>query len=174
MMRYLIGHESHADASTSRSLLRRITGAFERRFNLFRVGYGRWLSFALGNRRFTVVLFSGVVFCSLPLFLLVGRDFFPTVDAGLIKLHVRGPAGTRIEQTEARLSEVESTIRAIIPKHEIQTLLDNFGTPYSGLNLSLSEGALISPADGQVLISLKEGHAPTASYVHSFRAALVR
>ncbi len=80
---------------------------------------------------------------SLSLFPMVGRDFFPSVDAGLVKLHVRGPPGTRIEETERRLAGIEATIRDVIPPSEIETMIDILGTPYSGLNLSLSEGALI-------------------------------
>jgi multidrug efflux pump subunit AcrB len=103
---------------------------------------------------------------------MVGRDFFPSVDAGLIKLHVRGPPGTRIEETEKRVARVEETIRGVIPAGDVETMLDIVGTPYSGLNLSLSEGALISPADAQVLISLKEHHAPTPGYVRKLRKVL--
>src|SRR4029079_12042384 len=92
--------------------------------------------------------------------------------AGLIKLHVRGPPGTRIEETEKRIAQIEETIRGEIPAGEVETMLDILGTPYSGLNLSLSEGALISPADGQVLIALKEHHAPTPGYVRRLRRVL--
>src|SRR6185437_10407257 len=106
------------------------------------------------------------------LFPLIGRDFFPTVDAGLIKLHVRGVPGTRIEETERKFAKIEDTIRTVVPKAETETLLDNIGIPYSGINLSLSEGALVSPADGEIFIALKEGHPPTADYVHQLRTKL--
>jgi multidrug efflux pump subunit AcrB len=89
-----------------------------------------------------------------------------------LKLHVRGPPGTRIEESERRVAEVEATIRSLIPAREIDTLIDNIGTPYSGINLSLSEGALISAADGQIFISLKKGHAPTEQYAKKLRQAL--
>ena len=146
--------------------------AFERAFIRLRGWYGGWLAWALAHRAVVGIGFFAFVVLSLGLFPLVGRDFFPNVDAGLIKLHVRGPAGTRIEESERRFVEVENTIRTVLPKGEIQTMLDNIGTPYSGLNLSLSEGALISPADGQIFIALKEHHAPTAGYVRSLRKAL--
>src|SRR5262249_31300849 len=97
---------------------------------------------------------------------------FPNVDAGLIKLHVRGAPGTRLEETEKRFAAIETTIKGVIPPSEIETLIDNIGIPASGINLSLSEGALISPADGQILIHLKEGHRPTPEYVRKLRAVL--
>jgi hypothetical protein len=87
---------------------------------------------------------------------------------------VRGAPGLRIEETERRFAAMEDTIRTVIPKDEIATLLDNLGVPNSGINLSLSEGALISPSDGQILIALKEGHRPTADYVRKIRATLHR
>src|SRR5262249_34796751 len=102
------------------------------------------------------------------------RDFFPSVDSGLIKLHVRGAPGTRLEQTEKRVAEIERAIRRVIPPQEIETMLDVLGTPYSAINLSLSEGALISPADGQISIALASGHQPTADYVRALRDQLPR
>jgi multidrug efflux pump subunit AcrB len=86
----------------------------------------------------------------------LGRDFFPSADAGQMKLHVRGPAGTRLEESEQIFGRVESAIRQVIPPDEIETLLDNIGIPNSGINLSLSDGSLVSSADGEILISLKE------------------
>jgi multidrug efflux pump subunit AcrB len=103
---------------------------------------------------------------------MLGRNFFPSVDAGLIKLHVRGAPGTRIEESEKRIAAIESTIRTVIPNHEIETMLDVMGTPYSSINMSLSEGALISPADAQIFISLKKGHKPTESYMSALRREL--
>ncbi|MDF2695953.1 MAG: Cobalt-zinc-cadmium resistance protein CzcA, partial [Labilithrix sp.] len=94
------------------------------------------------------------------------------VDAGLVKLHVRGPPGTRLEESEKRFAAIEDTIKTVIPPGEIATMIDNIGTPYSGINLSLSEGAAISPADGQILISLKHDHKPTADYVRKLRREL--
>jgi multidrug efflux pump subunit AcrB len=138
------------------------------------MSYGRWLALALERRVTTTLLFFAFVGGSFCLFPLVGRDFFPVVDAGLIKLHVRGAPGTRIEETEQRFAAVQQTIKTVIPEREIGTMLDIIGTPYSGLNLSLSEGALISPADGQIYIALKEGHAPTADYVRALRSELRR
>ena len=116
--------------------------------------------------------FGLFVVASLALLPMVGRDFFPAVDAGLIKLHVRGTPGTRIEETERHFAEIEDTIRTVIPPEQIEVMLDNMGTPVSGINLSLSEGALISSADGQISIALKEGHPPTDDYVRALREVL--
>jgi multidrug efflux pump subunit AcrB len=178
MMRYLLGSEvhhrlEHGDAPPRRSsLATRFFDAFERGFARLRRAYGGWLAWSLGNRGVTVTAF--VIFAVGSLFLvpLVGRDFFPTVDAGLIKLHVRNPAGTRIEESEQRFARIEDTIRTVIPPAQIETMLDNIGVPYSSINLSLSEGVLVSPADGDIMVSLKEQHGPTAGFVRKLRSAL--
>src|SRR5438874_3390062 len=150
----------------------RFTIAFERAFERLRDSYGRWLAWALQHRAFVAGTFAVFVAGSLAMMSLVGRDFFPSVDAGLIKLHVRGAPGTRIEETEKRFVQIEDAIRQVIPAGEIDNLLDNIGIPYSGLNLSLSEGALISAADGEIFISLKHDHRPTADYVRELRVQL--
>jgi multidrug efflux pump subunit AcrB len=167
--RYAEGHHG----PSGHGLAARFFHAFERGFARLRDAYGAWLALALARRGVFIGGFLGFVALSLSLFPLVGRDFFPSVDAGLIKLHVRGPPGTRIEETERRMASVEDTIRRVIPAGEVRTMLDILGTPYSGLNLSLSEGALISSADGQVLIALEEHHAPTPGYVRELRKLLV-
>jgi multidrug efflux pump subunit AcrB len=164
MVHYLLRRES--------SQPNRFTVAFERGFNRLRDSYGRGLAWALHHRAFVVISFTVFIAGSMALLSLVGRDFFPTVDAGLIKLHVRGVPGTRLEESEKRIATIEHTIRGVIPPSEIETMLDVLGTPYSGINLSLSEGAAVSPADGQILIALKEGHRPTAGYVRALRTAL--
>ena len=164
MVHYLLKHES-----TKQS---RFTIAFERTFGRIRSSYGRGLAWALHHRGFVVggfmVFFAG----SMLILTLIGRDFFPSVDAGLIKLHVRGAPGTRIEDSETRIAAIERTVRSVIPPDQIETMLDVMGTPYSGINLSLSEGALISPADAQILIALKPEHRPTEEYVRALRQTL--
>jgi len=150
----------------------RFFAAFERGFERLRTSYGRLLALALHRRGAFVASFLGFVVLSALLFPLVGRDFFPSVDAGLIKLHVRGPPGTRIEESEKRFAAVEDTIKSVIPPSSIETMIDNIGTPYSGINLSLSEGAQISTADGQILIALTKDHAPTEEYVRELRKQL--
>ncbi|HEY4825096.1 MAG TPA: efflux RND transporter permease subunit, partial [Solirubrobacteraceae bacterium] len=173
MMRYLLRHGDHHEGAP-RSLPARFFAAFERGFEGLRRAYGSWLAFALGRRAFVVSGFLLFVAGSFMLFPLVGRDFFPSVDAGLLKLHVRGVPGTRIEETEHKFAAIEDTIRQVIPPSEIATMLDNIGIPYSGLNLSLSEGALISAADGEIFLALKEGHAPTPMYERKLRAKLAQ
>jgi multidrug efflux pump subunit AcrB len=172
MMRFLLRHGEHTHDGPHRSLADRFFAGFERGFERLRGFYGGWLAWALANRALAITVFLSFVTASLFLFPLVGRDFFPSVDAGLIKLHVRGTPGTRIEETEKRFARIEDDIRTVIPPSQIETLLDNIGIPYSGLNLSLSEGALISSADGQIFLSLKEGHAPTPEYMRKLRVKL--
>jgi multidrug efflux pump subunit AcrB len=166
MVHYLLKHESAGPS--------RFTVAFERGFSRLRERYGRGLAWALQHRPFVIGAFAVFIAGSLAMLSLVGRDFFPTVDAGLIKLHVRGVPGTRLEETEKRIAAIERTIRGVIPPGEIETMLDVLGTPYSGINLSLSEGAAISPADGQILIALQPGHRPTADYLRALRETLRR
>jgi multidrug efflux pump subunit AcrB len=167
MVRYLLAREAaHGHRPNQFSQV------FERAFERFRTAYGRWLAWALQHRGFVGGTFGIFAAASLALLLIVGRDFFPTVDAGLIKLHVRGVPGTRIEETEKRIATIERTIRGVIPEGERETMLDVVGTPYSGINLSLSEGALVSSADAQILIALKSGHRPTEEYMRALRERL--
>ncbi len=150
----------------------RVFGTFERGFTRLRGFYGRWLAWSLAHKGLVAGGFLGFVAGSMLLLPLVGEDFFPSVDAGLIKLHVRGAPGTRLEETERRFTAIEAAIKTVIPPAEIETMLDNLGIPASGINLSLSEGALISAADGQILIHLRDGHPPTADYVRRLREVL--
>jgi multidrug efflux pump subunit AcrB len=176
LVRMLLGREAeeHAGGHAAKPPGRagRAFAAFNRAFDRLRTVYGGWLGWALAHRAAFAGSFLVFVALSLGLFPLLGRDFFPAVDAGLIKLHVRGPAGTRLEESEERFARIEETIRTVIPKREITTMLDNIGIPSSGINLSLSEGALISSADGQILIALSEDHEPTADYVRKLRKKL--
>jgi len=106
------------------------------------------------------------------MFLLVGRDFFPQIDGGQIQLHVRAPAGTRIETTEGIFQAVEDKIRQVIPASERQRIVDNIGLPARAYNLAFSDGTTIGPNDGVILVALNEGHAPTADYVRKLRQVL--
>ncbi len=169
MVHYLLAKEAMSHGAPNR-----FSAAFERAFDRLRHAYGTWLAWCLQHRSFVVPVFLIFVAGSLAMLPLVGRDFFPSVDAGLIKLHVRSAPGMRIEETEKQVGAVERAIRGVIPAEEIDTMLDIIGTPYSGINLSLSEGALISPADAQIFIALKEGHRDTAAYMRGMRVALKR
>src|SRR5690606_25114427 len=127
--------------------------------------YGQCLAWALAHRAAVVGAFGLFVAFSCSLYPLIGHDFFPSVDSGQIRMHVRAPAGTRIEESERYFTAVEDAIREIVPPHEIQTMINNIGIPNSGINLALSDGTLISSADGEILITLHEDHAPTANSV---------
>lgn len=162
----------HGKGAGKPNVFTRFVAAFDRGFERFRTGYGRLLALALAHRALFTLGFVAFVAGSAMLFPLVGRDFFPSVDAGLIKLHVRGRPGTRIEESEQRIAQIIDTIHEVIPEDQIETLIDNIGIPVSGINLSLSEGALISAADADIMIALKPDHAPTSDYVRELRKKL--
>ena len=149
-----------------------VHGWVDGRFERLRSHYGALLQLALQHRRLVALVFSGLLLVSALLFPLIGYDFFPTVDAGMIRLHVRVPAGTRIEQTEHDFARVNEVIRSVIPSDEIDIAIDNIGIPYSGINLSLSDATLVSPADGEVLIALTTRHRPVAGYITELRRRL--
>jgi len=172
LVRYLLGREAEARSHGAHET--GVFAAFNRGFNRLRAFYGRWLAFSLHNKKLVIGGFGLFVLASLALFPLVGRDFFPSVDAGLIKLHARSTPGQRIETTEREFTKLDGAIRRVIPADEIGTIIDNIGTPVSGLNLSLSEGALISSADGQILVALKDKHGATPDYVRKLRKELAK
>jgi multidrug efflux pump subunit AcrB len=151
----------------------RIGGRFDHLFEKLHFRYRGALAWALGHRLIVCILFA--VFCaaSFSLFPFLGRDFFPSVDAGQFRLHVRAPAGTRIEVTEQRFAQVEQVIRETIPPEELDIILDNIGLPYSGLSLALSDSATIGSLDGEILVSLKPNHKPTQIYVEALRNKLI-
>ncbi len=155
-------------------LVQQLHVTFNRGFEKLRRFYGGLLVFALDHRPTTVAAFAILAIGSCFLARFVGSDFFPSVDAGQIRLHVRALPGTRIEETEAQYQKVEDAIRELIPRDEISTILDDIGIPNSGINLSMSDGSLMSPADGEILISLKENHRPTAGYLRALRKDLPR
>ncbi len=146
--------------------------AFNWAFEKFRRIYGGFLDWALANRALVCSGFAVLSIGSCALYPWIGTDFFPTVDAGQMRLHVRCPPGTRIEETELRYAKVENKIRSLIPANELGTMLDNMGIPNSSINLSLSDGSVMSAADGEILISLNENHHPTAGYMRNLRKQL--
>jgi multidrug efflux pump subunit AcrB len=147
---------------------------FERAFRRFREAYRNAVAWALFQPKLIVLAFLGIIALSLPLFPFLGRDFFPDVDAGQMRLHVRAPAGTRIETTQQYFAEVEATIRPLIGNEEISVILDNIGLPYSGINIALSDSATVGPMDGEILISLEKKHTPTAELAALLRRELPR
>jgi CzcA family heavy metal efflux pump len=159
-------HESGAPGS--RNPLVRFQRGFERRFERFRTGYSAVLGSALAARGpFIAVL-------SLALVPFLGRNFFPEVDAGLIALHVRGPSGMRIEETSALFARIETEVRHQIPAGQLGAIVDNIGLPISSINTSYNASGTVGPMDGDILISLKEGHSPTARYIRRLRSTLPR
>ncbi|WP_378950689.1 efflux RND transporter permease subunit [Mesorhizobium sp. ANAO-SY3R2] len=146
--------------------------AFERGFDRFRQGYVRVLTLLLKRRAIIPVIAVLMLALGAVMFMMVGRDFFPVIDGGQIKLHVRAPAATRIEATEHIFQEVENKIREVIPARDLDLIVDDIGVPQRVYNLAFTDGSTINVNDGVILISLKEGHAPTAEYVRKLRAAL--
>jgi multidrug efflux pump subunit AcrB len=148
----------------------RIHERFNVHFESFRKAYGGYLDWALDHGKLVTVGFGIFVAGSLiALFPNLGRDFFPAVDAGQIRLHVRVAPGTRIETTEQFFVRAENIVRDVIPASELETIIDNVGLPISGMNLSLGDPSMISSADGEMLIQLKEKHHPTPDFVKELR-----
>jgi multidrug efflux pump subunit AcrB len=147
---------------------------FEAGFQRFRATYRNALAWALSQPRPTVLAFAAIMVVSLALFPFLGRDFFPQVDAGEMRLHVRAPPGTRIETTQQDFAQVEAAIRKLVGNEQVSVILDNIGLPYSGINIALSDTATVGPMDGEILISLKPKHSPTADLTAMLRTQLPR
>jgi len=171
LVRYLLQSEAHARV-TKPGFWQRLHARFEAGFERLRRAYTGLLALALENARITIAAFVVFTLLSGALFPLIGRDFFPSVDAGLIRLHVRAAPGTRIEEAERLYSQVAATVRSVIPASEIENLINNIGVTVSPINLSMSDGTMISSADGEILIALKKEHHPTAEYVRALRRVL--
>ena len=162
----------HAASQGSRSALQRLYRAFDSRFEGVRRGYTLALSALLQQRRAFSLVFGAFCVASCLLVPVLGRDFFPSVDAGQIRLHMRAPTGTRIEETARIADAVEAAIRELIPKEQLETVLDNLGVPNSGINLSYSNAGTFGTLDGEILLSLREGHEPTERHVTRLRSEL--
>jgi multidrug efflux pump subunit AcrB len=177
MARFLL--RAHEEESAQRSLASRnpfvkLQGYFELQFEKFRNGYRRILQQCLAHRILFPLGFLTVCACSFALIPWLGEDFFPAVDAGQIKLHVRAPTATRIEETAALCDDVERTIHEEIPANEIESVIDNIGLPYSAYNLTYSTSAPIGPEDADIMISLSQKHRPTDEYIHDLRLRLAK
>ena len=166
------GEEVLGQPAASRNMLVRFQAGFEHGFERFREGYRETVSWTLSQARLTVAVFIGLIVVSAALFPLLGRDFFPQVDAGQMRLHVRAPAGTRLERTQQYFAEVETQIRKLVGNDQIDVMLDNIGLPYSGINIALSDSATVGPMDGEILISLAKKHEPTAKIIAMLRQEL--
>jgi multidrug efflux pump subunit AcrB len=151
-----------------------IQRAFENAFNRLRGAYGNLLARVLQHRLAFIGGFLSFCVGSMLLVPFLGQDFFPSVDAGSFRLHVRAPTGTRIEETAKIVGDVEAAIRQQIPPQELDGILDNSGLPVSGINLSYNDSGTSGPADSDVMVALKPVHKPTATYVRNLRLSLNR
>jgi multidrug efflux pump subunit AcrB len=172
MIGLLLKGEHHGGTDGSGNWFARLHQLFERGFELFRRGYVRVLTMLLKRRLIIPVVAALMLALGGVMLTVVGRDFFPAIDGGQIKLHVRAPAATRIEATERVFQEIEDKIREVIPEHERDLIVDDIGVPQRPYNLAFSDGSTINVNDGVILVSLKDGHAPTADYVHRLREVL--
>ena len=176
MAKYLLKERDEAELAQkrcSRNPFIRFQLAFESGFESFRHGYLRLLTLCVDYAVVFLLLFTVFALGSLALLTpWLGQDFFPAVDAGQFKIHVRAHTGTRIEGTAALCDHIDSTIRRQIPAKELVTIVDNIGLPYSGLNLSYSTSAPIGPADADIQVQLSPHHHPTAAYVEQLRTVL--
>jgi len=163
-----------ADTAAARSagVIWRVHQAFDRKFEKFREGYQRLLQWVLAHRAVTAGAFMAFAVASMGLLAVIGQNFFPYVDAGQMRLHVRCPTGTRIEEAAAVFSSIESEIRKIIPAEELDSILDNIGLPNSGINLAFSDSITSGNGDGEILISLKPDHHPTLDYTRKIRTTI--
>jgi multidrug efflux pump subunit AcrB len=178
MAKYLLKEHDDAEQAKkheSRNPLVRFQLGFESGFTRMRLAYLRLLTLCVDHAAVFLILFVVAAVGSV-LFLTpsLGQDFFPSVDSGQFKIHVRARTGTRIEETALLCDHIDGTIREHIPAKEVVTIVDNIGLPYSGLNLSYSTSAPIGPADADIQVQLTEDHHPTEAYVENLRTALNR
>lgn len=166
-----VPHDSVSPAG-KRNIFSRIHSGFESRFKAFRRFYRQSIARTFLQPGKTIAFFLLLMIFSLLLFLSLGRDFFPAVDAGQMRLHVRAPPGTRLEQTQDYFAQVEVAIRKMVGDKQIDVILDNIGLPYSGINIALSDSATVGPMDGEILISLKPRHTPTSVLMAKLRREL--
>jgi multidrug efflux pump subunit AcrB len=162
-----------ADGAPQGDIFWRVHVRFNRHFERFRAAYTRKLDWCLNHRKALALGTAGLLIVSAALLPFLGRDFFPIVDAGQFRLHVRAPAGTRIEETERIFTQVENVIREIIPSGELGAILDNIGLPAGSTALAFSDSVTVGAADGEILVSLNpEKHGSTWEYVRKIRARL--
>jgi multidrug efflux pump subunit AcrB len=173
VMYIMRGHEHREESA--KTFFGRYQRRFERGFDKFRGGYYQLLETTLEHSKLFAVCFLAFCVLSMGLVFFLGEDFFPSVDAGQMRLHVRGRAGLRVEETARLCDEVEEYLRQQIPKEDLVTILDNIGLPNSGINLSYSNSGVIGTSDAEILVGLnQEHHHPTADYIRKLRAGLPR
>ena len=172
-----VNHHVQTDAAQVSPWIRPLVifqRGFERMFDQFRQGYQKLLGAIFDHRLLFASLFLAFCVGSSLLVPFLGQDFFPNVDAGTFRLHVRAHTGTRLEETAVLVDRVEESIRREIPAKELQGIIDNLGIPISGINLSYNDSGAAGPADADIMVSLNKGHRPTADYVRNLRLALNR
>jgi multidrug efflux pump subunit AcrB len=167
-------HEHGAPLSPTRNPLVWFQRGFEARFELFREGYRDLLTLALRHRPTFVIGFLAFVGASFALLPYLGQNFFPSVDAGQILMHVRSQVGTRLEENAHHFADIQKAIRKIIPPEQIETMTDNIGMPISGINTTYNNTGVMGPQDGDIQIKLKEDHPPTDNYIKAMREQLPR
>ncbi|MFL6543813.1 MAG: efflux RND transporter permease subunit, partial [Candidatus Udaeobacter sp.] len=175
MAKYLLKGHSHHDAmgrAGTRNPFVRLQTAFETGFEKVRLKYRSLLEVCIGHSRIFASCFIAACIASFGLFPWLGQDFFPAVDSGQFRLHVRARTGTRIEETAKLCDFIENRIREVIPQDELTNILDNIGLPYSSINTSYSNSGVIGPADADIQVSLAEKHRPTSEYVAKLRSTL--
>jgi multidrug efflux pump subunit AcrB len=176
MAKYLLRNDQSKPGNRpSRNPLARLQKRFEEAFERFRHSFRGVLEVCLHHRRIFLIAFF--IFCLGSLAILIpwlGQDFFPSVDSGTFKLHLRAPTGMRIEETANLCDLVEQSIRKQIPTDEVQSVIDNIGLPYSGINLSYSNSAPVGTSDADILVNLSVNHHPTDKYIHDLRLTLPR
>src|SRR5437870_2146662 len=174
MAKYLLrGDKGDAKDAVISNPLIRLQKRFEAAFERFRESYRGLLELCLHHRRIFLIVFFASCLGSLAILIpWLGRDFFPSVDSGTFKLHLRAPTGMRIEETANLCDLVEQSIRHQIPAGEVQSVIDNIGLPYSGINLSYSNSAPVGTSDVDILVTLSTKHHPTDNYIHQLRLAL--
>jgi CzcA family heavy metal efflux pump len=173
VMYIMRGHE-HREGGP-KTFLGRFQRGFERGFDNFRAAYYQLLETTLQHRTLFAACFLAFCVLSLGWVFFLGEDFFPSVDAGLMRLHVRGRAGLRVEETARLADQVEAYLRQEIPKNELVNILDNIGLPYSGINTSYSNSGVIGTSDAEILVGLNpDHHHPTADYIRKLRQELPR
>ena len=169
----LYAQGSHGETAGGTGPIWKTHYVFNRRFERMRNSYASLLDWCLHHRTPVLAGFGVFIAASLCLMPFIGRDFFPTVDSGQMRLHARAPSGTRIEQTEVLFANLEREIRNVIPPGEVDTIIDNIGIPAGGINLAYGDATSLGVADGDILISLnQEHHGPTAEYTDRLRKHL--
>ncbi|ROQ24147.1 efflux RND transporter permease subunit [Gallaecimonas pentaromativorans] len=173
LAKYLLKpHQGEGPGHSKLGFFQRFQAGFERGFNRFRHSYHQLLAATMATPKTFIAVFMAFVMLSFALVPFVGRDFFPTVDAGQIVLHARAPVGTRIEETAARFAKVQQAVRQVIPAKDLAALTDNLGTYASSINTIYANNGMIGTEDGDIQISLHKGHAPTAEYIKRLREVL--